>query len=86
MMALDTLWAPHVKTPNDILHLWHTKNIPAQSERPEGAEIRTWDNQDAPRANNYLSELYYQASGNPARMRWLVDSGHDCKCQTLKGN
>jgi predicted glycosyltransferase involved in capsule biosynthesis len=76
MMALDTLWVMHTKTPNDILHLWHMKNVPTQSERPEATEIRTWAHQLAPRANNYLSEQYYLANGRPERMRWLVDSGH----------
>lgn len=71
MRAVDTLWTRHKNLPDDVLHLWH----PTQ-----GAKFRKlWDGQATPRANDKLAMRYHLATGHPAQMRELVDSGCNSK-------
>ncbi len=66
--ALDTLYAKHKTTDNDVTHLWHDKI---------GGDYatRTWAGQGTNKANGYLAMRYSQATGDRVRMRSLVDEG-----------
>lgn len=78
LIALNTLWAKHSNTPNDILHLWHTKIIAGEWESSEGKsfEIRAWDNKsDGGRRNDWLSSKYNQVNGDATKMKDLVSEG-----------
>ena len=86
LRALNTLWCHYTKTPNDILHLWHPKIVMGTDRWPDGQgnawEIRAWAGQSAPRANDWLGSQYAKATGNPTKMRHLVDEGlHPRKTQ-----
>ncbi len=70
MRALDTLWAKHKTTPNQVLHLWHEM---IKTER----KLKLWKGQSSPRANEELAARYYAAFGDPRRMRRLVNEYQD---------
>ena len=70
MRALDTLWGKHKNTTNQILHLWHPKFVVGAGPHHH---IRVWDGQKNSRANDKLYGRYLRASGNPERMRVIVD-------------
>lgn len=72
--TFDTLWGPHHKTPNDIYHLWHHRFIPEEAK--PGTVLRLWPGQTKARSNDWLANQYDRATGNPERMRQLVDEGH----------
>ncbi len=75
LRALDTLWGKHKNTPNQILHLWHPKLVATHWVDPAGAEweVRVWSRQHTPRNNDRLGQRYDNATGNPGKMRRLVD-------------
>lgn len=77
LRALNTLWAPYKKTPNQVLHLWHEKfHVGAHSDRASEAwRTRIWQGQDKARNNDWLSSKYGQATNRPTEMRALVDCG-----------
>lgn len=66
MQSLDTLYAPHQITPNDVLHLWHSKNGSNFSDRK-------WVGQKFNVANSRLAQRYSIATGERALMQGLVD-------------
>lgn len=68
--ALDTLYALHKTTDNDVLHLWH----PFLGDT---YKTRQWEGQSGGGSNSNLSNRYHKARGNPSQMRELVDEG--CK-------
>jgi hypothetical protein len=76
--ALDALWSwpnGHKNTPNDVLHLWHTKyDAPDVTERAPW-RTRMWADQDVPGANDWLAMCYVAASKSPKSMRKIVDDG-----------
>jgi glycosyltransferase involved in cell wall biosynthesis len=74
LWALDTLWGPHKKTPNDILHLWHHRL--ASGPVVEPWKVRMWDRQVRPLANTRLSVRYKHALGHPEAMAELVREAH----------
>ena len=72
---VDTLWGKHTNTPNDVLHCWHPKKIePGTWLDPTGKswEIREWAGQGK-RPNDWLSKRYQAASGDPVKMRALIE-------------
>jgi glycosyltransferase involved in cell wall biosynthesis len=77
LRAVDTLWARHKNTPNDVLHMWHPKlHIPGPKMNPkEPWKTRIWDGQDRARHNDWLAIMYNEATWKPLRMRVLVDTG-----------
>lgn len=66
MRAVDTLYAKHKTTPNQVLHLWHPVI------RGEW-KLRKWPGQLSAQDNEKLANRYYAAFGDPQRMRVLVD-------------
>jgi hypothetical protein len=77
MHAVDALWGPHKNTPNDILHLWHSR---IQSRSSLSWEIREWEHQENGRTNDWLSSQYNNSIGNAKKMRVLVDEGCRHRC------
>jgi hypothetical protein len=65
LRALDTLYAPHELTSNDLWHLWHEH---------VGSDWRTrrWVGQYGAQ-NSRLAQRYAYATGEPALMQALVD-------------
>jgi hypothetical protein len=76
MWALDTLYAPHKLTSNDILHLWHPRHVMRDVHQPKEQlwQIRVWDEQERPMTNNWLGAQYRKANGDPEKMQALVDA------------
>jgi predicted glycosyltransferase involved in capsule biosynthesis len=74
LRALDTLYAKHKTTKNDVLHLWH----PVFGK---DYKSRTWLGQDK-QFNNNLAMEYHKATRNPSQMQKLVDEG--CKKRKCK--
>jgi hypothetical protein len=66
--AVDTLYAKHKTTENDVVHVWH----PSMDVE---ATIRMWPGQTTPGFNNHLASRYSMATGDRERMRALVDEG-----------
>lgn len=66
LRAVDTLYAKHKSTDNDVLHLWHdaikTHTI-----------ARMWEGQTEHNPNSNLAERYGRANGDYCKMRKLVD-------------
>lgn len=75
LKALDVLWGRHSKTSNDVLHLWHPQISQGTwtDVRGETWKVRMWEGQTAPRANDQLARRYFHATGDPVKMRQLVD-------------
>lgn len=66
MRAVDTLWALHENTDNDVFHLWHV--------RPgHNFLTRSWKGQRTTNVNARLAQRYNLASGDPVLMRALVE-------------
>ena len=85
MKAVDTLWAVHTNTPNDVLHLWHPKLEVGEWRDPLGRwwEVRVWTGQTQSRVNDELTIQYLKAYGNRRWMREIVRAG--CKaCRRQK--
>lgn len=70
LRALDTLYALHKTTDNDVLHLWHPFI-------GDDYTTRVWEGQESGGGNNKLASEYNKATRNPSQMRALVDAG--CK-------
>lgn len=70
LRAMDTLFAAHKNTGNDVLHLWHTKVGESWKER-------MWEGQSGPRANERLASKYNHATGNKENMRKIINHGDD---------
>lgn len=67
--ALDTLYAKHKTTPNDVNHIWHPKI-------GDSYVTRTWAGQeDGVQLNSHLASRYSHATGDRVMMRGLVDEG-----------
>lgn len=66
--AMDTLYAKHKTTDNQVLHLWHP-NIGSSNLD------KMWGGQSSHTANNALAGRYNAATGDRAAMRRLVDEG-----------
>ncbi len=66
LRALDTLYAKHKSTPNQILHLWHPRH---------GLSYRTmkWRGQNSPNMNDRLAMQYHRATRRPGMMKRLAD-------------
>lgn len=64
MRTVDTLYAPHEVTPNDVLHLWH--------RHTEGA-VRKWEGQERLSPNARLTQRYTQASNDPTLMQAIIE-------------
>lgn len=64
MRAVDTLYAPHEVTQNDILHLWHPHT--------EG-QNRRWEGQERLSINIRLTQRYSQASNDPTLMQAIIE-------------
>lgn len=77
LRALDTLYAKHKNTKNDILHLWHPFI-------GDDYKSRRWDGQDKGSVNSELANKYHRASRHPSRMRELVWEGCLYRFQKLK--
>lgn len=77
LRALDTLWAKHKNTPNQVLHLWHPKfHVGPHSDHPgEAWRTRIWIGQEKARNNDWLSSQYGAATNKPKQMRALVECG-----------
>jgi len=71
MRAVDTLWAKHKTTPNDVLHLWHPTTTSA-----ENPYLRVWQGQDSAHVNDSLEGRYQAATGDRAKMSALTK---DCR-------
>jgi hypothetical protein len=65
MNAVDTLYARHRTTRNQVLHMWHPHIGTLHVERE-------WVGQDGPGGNNQLATRYQGAYGRPDRMRALT--------------
>lgn len=66
MRSLDTLYALHQTTNNEVLHMWHV--------RPGNNYLtRKWEGQRMTNVNSRLGQRYGLASGDPTLMRALVD-------------
>jgi predicted glycosyltransferase involved in capsule biosynthesis len=70
MHAVDTLYAKHKTTNNDVLHLWHEKLGVVWNER-------RWEGQEVAGNNNSLSWKYSDRLGDRLRMQQLVDEGRN---------
>lgn len=68
LRALDTLYAKHKTTNNEILHIWH----PFYGE---DHKTRKWAKQEVAGGNSTLANKYHRATGKPSVMRELVDEG-----------
>jgi predicted glycosyltransferase involved in capsule biosynthesis len=66
MHAVDTMYAKHKTTNNDVLHLWHEKLGTLWNER-------RWAGQDKSGDNNELSWRYMAVKGDRKRMRALLN-------------
>lgn len=76
LRALDTLWARHKNTPNDVLHLWHPKfHVDDHEDADAPWRSRIWGQQDHARTNDWLAKQYDGATNKPRDMRALVDTG-----------
>lgn len=64
--ALDTLYAKHKTTRNDVLHLWHPKI-------GDNYLNRQWEGQRTSQPNSHLADRYNRARGDRVRMRNLVE-------------
>lgn len=74
LRALDTLYAQHENTRNDVLHMWHA--------RPgDGWSSRRWVGQQWTPANARLAQRYAHATGEPGYMRQLCNEHHPPKPQ-----
>ena len=76
LKALDTLWAKHSNTPNNVLHLWHTKILANDWRDGEGnnSQVRAWENQNTEvESNDWLSTQYSKANGNIDKMKTLIN-------------
>lgn len=69
LRALDTLYAKHKTTKNNILHLWHPFF-------GQDYKSRMWDGQRSGGANSKLAQEYHKATRNPSKMRDLVNDGY----------
>ncbi len=68
--AMDTLYAKHKSTSNDVLHLWH----PIHNQTYiHNWTVREWAGQRSNRMNDRRAVLYDKATGDPVMMRALVD-------------
>lgn len=68
VFALDTLYAHHKTTRNDVLHLWHKVIGREDTDRMWAGQLRAVP-------NSALASRYSHAVNDPARMRALVDGG-----------
>lgn len=68
LRALDTLYALHKTTDNDVLHLWHPY-------LGKSYKTRRWKGQKRGSVNNELANRYNRATRRPTEMRKLVDEG-----------
>jgi len=66
LKSLDTLYALHEVTSNDICHLWHLR--PGRNWK-----TRRWIGQGAGRTNSRLAQRYSVASGEAGFMRAVVE-------------
>ena len=69
MRAVDTLWARHKTTGNQVLHMWHPRIGNLWKERK-------WEGQDEAGNNNELAWRYNGANGIVDQMQRLVDERH----------
>jgi glycosyltransferase involved in cell wall biosynthesis len=69
LRSLDTLYAKHKSTPNQILHLFHPRL---------GHSYRSmkWKGQNWANMNDRLAMRYHRATRLPSMMRVLVEQGH----------
>lgn len=67
MHSLDTLYALHENTPNDVLHLWHQR-----IGKIDDHASRQWVGQSTGNVNARLGQRYERASGDPTLMRSLI--------------
>ena len=65
MKAVDTLYTPHMASPNQVTHLWHPHTGTLHTER-------TWDGQAKAGNNNPLAHRYIGAYRRKARMEALT--------------
>jgi len=75
LRALDTLYAKHKITKNDILHLWHPFI-------GDDYRSRRWMGQDSGSVNSELANKYNRASRHPSKMRELINDG--CRFKFIK--
>lgn len=77
LRALDTLYAKHKSTRNQILHLYHPR---------DGANYRCmkWHGQDYPNMNDILAMKYHRATRLPSMMRKLIEDGAEHRRQGRK--
>lgn len=68
LRSLDTLYAKHKSTPNQILHLWHPRFGSSYREMK-------WAGQGWANANDRLAMKYHRATRLPSMMRSLTDEG-----------
>jgi len=68
LRALDTVYAKHKSTPNQILHLWHPRH--GQSYRS-----MKWKGQSYSNMNDRLAMQYHRATRLPSIMRRLIEEG-----------
>jgi predicted glycosyltransferase involved in capsule biosynthesis len=66
MHALDTLYAKHKTSDNDVLHLWHPSI-------GSGQHSRKWEGQEGPMANTNLAMRYHHARGDREKMQRIID-------------
>jgi len=64
--AVDTLFGKHKTLNAEVFHLWHPSI-------GWNASNKMWEGQDRPGANSRLASRYHRATGDPRRMRALVD-------------
>lgn len=74
--ALDTLYATHKTTDNQVCHLWHPKI-------GDDFTTRAWANQAEGSANTYLASRYGRATGDRLAMRALLDEGLAAEADSL---
>jgi len=70
LRTLDTLYAKHKSTPNQILHMWHPRY---------GESYRTmkWRGQRSPNMNDRLAMQYHRATRLPSMMRKLAEEAEE---------
>lgn len=66
MHAVDTLYARHHTTVNNVFHLWHPLAV-------DDNENRLWPGQDRANLNSHLATRYGNAMGDKDRMQRLVN-------------
>jgi len=64
--AVDTLFGKHKTLNAEVLHLWHPSI-------GHNASNKMWEGQNRPGMNGHLASRYHRATGDPQRMRALVE-------------